>query len=71
MLVGCARVSAQDQSPELQLDALRAAGCQKLFVEKAPGTKQDRVPLQAALDYMRPGDALVVWKRLAWAATSA
>ncbi len=61
-LVGYARVSTLDQNPQLQLDALRAAGCQKLFVEKASGAKQDRAQLQAALDYMRPGDTLVVWK---------
>src|SRR5919205_2274577 len=61
-LVGYARVSTLDQKPQLQLDALRAAGCQKLFVEKASGAKEDRAQLQAALDYMRPGDTLVVWK---------
>ena len=61
-LVGYARVSTLDQNPQLQLDALHAAGCRKLFVEKASGAKQDRAQLQAALDYMRPGDTLVVWK---------
>jgi DNA invertase Pin-like site-specific DNA recombinase len=61
-LVGYARVSTLDQNPQLQLDALKAAGCTKLFVEKASGAKQERPQLQAALDYMRPGDTLVVWK---------
>ena len=60
--VGYARVSTLDQNPRLQLDALKAAGCKKVFVEKASGAKQDRAQLQAALDYMRPGDTLVVWK---------
>lgn len=61
-LVGYARVSTLDQNPQLQLDALRVAGCRKLFVEKASGAKEDRPQLRAALDYMRAGDTLVVWK---------
>jgi DNA invertase Pin-like site-specific DNA recombinase len=44
------------------MDALRAAGCDKLFEEKASGTQRERPQLQAALEYMRPGDTLVVWK---------
>ncbi|MBL1265836.1 recombinase family protein [Methylomicrobium sp. RS1] len=62
MLVGYARVSTQDQNPDLQLDALKAAGCEKLFVEKASGAQRDRPELLAALDYLRAGDSLVVWK---------
>ena len=62
MFVGYARVSTQDQNPELQLDALREAGCEKLFEEKASGARADRPQLQAAIDYMREGDTLVVWK---------
>src|SRR5512141_1750132 len=62
MLVGYARVSTQDQNPALQLDALKAAGCEKVFVEKASGAQRDRPELSAALDYLRAGDSLVVWK---------
>lgn len=62
MLVGYARVSTQDQNPALQLDALKALGCEKVFVEKASGAQRDRPEMKAALDYMRTGDTLVVWK---------
>ncbi|SFQ78933.1 recombinase family protein [Donghicola eburneus] len=62
MLVGYARVSKQDQNPALQLDALKAAGCEKVFTEKASGAQRDRPELNAALSYMRQGDSLVVWK---------
>ena len=62
MLIGYARVSTQDQDPTLQLDALTQATCEKIFTEKASGAQRDRPALTAALDYMRPGDTLVVWK---------
>ena len=62
MLVGYARVSTQDQNPRLQLDALKAEGCEKIFVEKASGAQRDRPELSAAIDYARAGDTLVVWK---------
>ena len=60
--VGYARVSAQDQDLALQLDALQAAGCAKIYTEKASGAQRDRPQLHAALDYLRAGDTLVVWK---------
>ena len=62
MLVGYARVSTRDQSPALQIDALHAAGCERVFTEKASGAQRDRPELRAALDYIRAGDSLVVWK---------
>ena len=62
MFAGYARVSTQDQNTALQLDALRVAGCERLFVEKASGAQRDRPELKAAVDYLREGDTLVVWK---------
>lgn len=62
MLVGYARVSTRDQNPALQIDALKAAGCERVFTEKASGAQRDRPELKAALDYIRAGDTLVVWK---------
>ena len=62
MFVGYARVSTQDQNPQLQLDALTAVDCEKIFVEKASGAQRDRPELSAAIDYARAGDTLVVWK---------
>ncbi len=62
MLIGYARVSTQDQSPDLQSDALKKIGCEKIFIEKASGAQRDRPELKAALDYIRSGDTLVVWK---------
>jgi len=60
--VGYARVSTRDQTVALQLDALNAAGCARVFEETASGAQRDRPQLAAALDYMRAGDTLVVWK---------
>ena len=60
--VGYARVSTLDQDPALQLDALAAAGCGKLFEDRASGARTDRPGLQKALDYAREGDVLIVWK---------
>ena len=61
-LIGYARVSTQDQNLDLQKDALQKAGCIRIFEEYASGAKTDRVQLEAAKDYMREGDILVVWK---------
>ena len=60
MLVGYARVSTLDQNPSLQTDALRDTGCEKTFIEKASGARQDRPQVKAALDFLRANDTLVV-----------
>ncbi|MCQ9147735.1 recombinase family protein [Ochrobactrum sp. BTU2] len=63
MRVGYARVSTIDQNPELQLEALRRAGCDKVFTERGSGARDDRPELGRILsDVLRTGDTLVVWK---------
>jgi DNA invertase Pin-like site-specific DNA recombinase len=62
MLVGYARISTADQTPELQLEALTKAGCGRIFTETISGASSHRPELNAALAYARPGDTLVVWK---------
>lgn len=62
MLVGYARVSTIDQNLDLQLDALRNQGCEKLFEDKINGSKLNRPGLSKALEELRKGDTLVVWK---------
>lgn len=60
--IGYARVSTLDQDTGLQLDALAAAGCAKVFEDHASGARADRAGLRQALDYAREGDILIVWK---------
>lgn len=62
MKVGYARVSTPDQNLAVQLEALQQSGCTKIYHEIASGTRADRQALAAALDYIRPGDTLVVWR---------
>ena len=62
MLVGYARVSTDDQHLHLQMDALKAAGCNKLFEDVMSGAKDKRPGLTDALEYVRDGDTLVVWR---------
>ena len=63
MLIGYARVSRQDgQDTALQIQALKAAGVDRVFEEKASGGRWDRPQLHRALEQLRPGDVFVVWK---------
>jgi DNA invertase Pin-like site-specific DNA recombinase len=62
MLLGYARVSTDQQDHALQVDALRAAGCERLFVETASGARADRPELAKAMAQVRQGDTLVVWR---------
>jgi DNA invertase Pin-like site-specific DNA recombinase len=62
MLIGYARISTAEQNFELQIDALEAAKCKKIFKDTAGGAKKDRKILQEALEYLREGDTLVVWR---------
>ena len=62
MLVGYARVSTQDQNLELQNDALSKAGCARIFTEVIGGSRTERTGLQEALNILRSGDTLVVWR---------
>jgi len=53
MLIGYARVSTIDQNPQMQIDALEAAGCQKIFTEKKSGANVNRPQFREALNYLR------------------
>jgi len=62
MLIGYARVSTDDQNLDLQRDALTQAGCSKLYEDKESGAKAERPGLLMALEVLRDGDTLVVWR---------
>jgi DNA invertase Pin-like site-specific DNA recombinase len=61
-LLGYARVSTGDQRLDLQLDALKAAGCQRVWSDTASGSLTDRPELAQLFDHLRPADTLVVWR---------
>ena len=62
MKIGYARVSTRDQNPALQVDALKAAGCERIYQDMASGAKTARPALDELLGHLRAGDVLVIWK---------
>src|SRR5688500_9195460 len=62
MLVGYARVSTNEQILDLQRDALEKIGCTKIYSDVVSGAKEERIGLEEALEYVREGDTLVVWR---------
>lgn len=62
MKIGYARVSTRDQSLQLQVDALKAAGCEKIYQEVASGAKTARMVLDDLMKNIREGDTLIIWK---------
>ena len=61
-MFGYARVSKNEQDTAAQVSALRSAGCEKIFREKASGGRWDRPELHRLLDQLRKGDVLFVWR---------
>ncbi|MBY0548056.1 MAG: recombinase family protein [Candidatus Obscuribacterales bacterium] len=62
MLIGYARVSTVDQDLSLQLDALKSTGCDRVFEDVKSGAREKNEGLEAAINFARPGDTLVVWR---------
>lgn len=62
MRIGYARVSTQDQNPALQVEALEAGGCTRIFQDQMSGARVDRPGLIEAMSHLREGDTFVVWK---------
>lgn len=62
MKIGYARVSTKDQNFNLQIDALKNTGCEKIYREVVSGAKAERAQLNSMLENLRKGDILVVWK---------
>ena len=62
MLIGYARVSTIDQNTDLQTDALKLVGYQKIFIDKISGVKSDRPELNKLKEQLREGDTLVIWR---------
>jgi DNA invertase Pin-like site-specific DNA recombinase len=68
MVIGCARVSSGEQNLDIQIDALRQAGCEQVFTDEVSGAISERPGLQEAPEFLRQDNPLVVWRldRLGW-----
>jgi DNA invertase Pin-like site-specific DNA recombinase len=62
MLIGYARVSTNEQNLDLQLSALKQAGCEEIYTDKVSGAKATRPGLEGAFSHLRRGDTFVVWR---------
>ena len=62
MLIGYARVSTDDQNLHLQNDALKKAGCEKIYTDQLGGATTERPGLSTVFEMLRPGDTLVIWR---------
>jgi DNA invertase Pin-like site-specific DNA recombinase len=62
VFIGYVRVSTLEQNASLQIDALQQAGCERIFQDKVSGAKTERPGLHEAIDFLRDGDSLVVWR---------
>lgn len=62
MNIGYARVSTSEQNPNMQIDALKSAGCEHVYIETACGARDNRPELSRMLDAVRAGDTVTVWK---------
>lgn len=62
MILGYARVSTKDQNLNLQIEALKKAGCEKIYQEKISGATKDRPELTNLIEHLREGDVVMVWK---------
>lgn len=62
MRVGYARVSTQEQTLDSQTDALRRAGCEKIYEDKISGMKANKPEFDLMMEFLRKGDTIVIWK---------
>lgn len=62
MIIGYARVSTTEQKLDLQISALKEAGCEKIFEDKVSGVRSDRPGFSSLKAHLRSGDKLIVWR---------